>query len=256
MTWSEFWGDFDKGNYKAQVERMSEDELRREHVIIRQKTMSAGAGTGLGFAAAFHTIGASLVAALPNMRRLDYNTDKLNIIESRMDSKGWAPNKLRKRDVAMGVGPSLLAAAVVPGADHIASNLVGHAVGHGAAHWTSTHASDVVSHAVHSPELFTQGVQDGVQTQLHAVGEAIAGHPVPLVPVDVIATNTPWFAGNAAGQAVTGAAEIKLVESTAKYTVKLGASAAGSLASRQKDNAKSKAVNVRGLSSYEETKSS
>jgi len=234
MTWDEFWGEFSKADYASQIEHLSEEDLRREHSIIRQKVISAGSTTTLGVGAAFHTIGASLLGAGVGARRLVYNKHKLNVIETRMNREGWPLDKLRTRDILIGAGPSIAAAVIAPGADHFASHAIGHAAGHGAAQYTTHHAGEAVSHAVHHPEVFTRAVEQGVHDQIHAVGQAIAGNPVPLVPVDAIATNTAWFSGNALGQAAASAAEIKMVESTAKYATKYGTQSFAVVASRNK----------------------
>jgi hypothetical protein len=115
MTWDEFWGDFSKAEYVAQIAHLSEDDLRREHSIIRQKLISAGSTTTLGAGAAFHTFGASLLGAGVGARRLVYNTHKLNAIEAGMNREEWPLGKLRKRDIIIGAGPSIAAAVIVPG---------------------------------------------------------------------------------------------------------------------------------------------
>lgn len=106
MTWNEFWGDFSPHSYAITIKSLTEPELRKEHAIIRQKSLAAKTGIGAGVLGVVHTCGASLVASGINLRKLDLLDQKLSIIEDRMESKGWSPTEMRGRDILMAVGPT------------------------------------------------------------------------------------------------------------------------------------------------------
>lgn len=105
MTWAEFWGDFSPHSYAITIKSLGERELRKEHAIIRQKSLAAKTGIGAGVLGVLHTCGTSLVASGINLRKLDLLDQKLSIIEDRMESKGWSPTEMKGRDILMAVGP-------------------------------------------------------------------------------------------------------------------------------------------------------
>jgi hypothetical protein len=120
-----------------------------------------------------------------------------------MRKEGWVTSELRKRDVLMAVGPSVVAACVAPGVD----SLTGHLAGHAASHFAGQHAADTVSVAMHNTVPFVHAAEQGFSNQVSAVAHGLTGHAVQLVPIEWVASNTPEFFGNMAGQALASTAE-------------------------------------------------
>jgi hypothetical protein len=156
-----------------------------------------------------------IFGTLINGRRVVYNTQKLNIIEARMERQGWETTQLRKRDVAKAVGPSAAASQLVaPGVEHLGSHFAGHAVGHGAGAFTAHHASDLASATMHHPVDVISGVAEGVKAQGEGLLHACGTHH--LVPIEALRTS-PGSLGFIAGQAGATAVQIKTAEHLAEH---------------------------------------
>lgn len=207
MTWREFWGDFDKAEYANSIKHLKEHELRRKHDLIRKKVVAARSATTASGAAIIHTAGFSAIGAGVGYRKQRYNVQKQKIIEDRMRREGWRIPEMRTRDFLMAAGPSAVAGAVVPGAEHFIS----HAAGHGAAAFTASHASATFSAVAHDPSTFFHAMANGASAQLHAVSQWLAGHATQLVPIDSVASNTPSFLGYVAGQGAANSVEMGIV---------------------------------------------
>jgi hypothetical protein len=203
--------DFDQDVYEAKIHVFTEEALRREHSIVRQKCLSCDATIALGAVNCIHTGGTSLIVSGIGCRRLLYNEKKKKIIEECMAENNWKLSKLRKRDVLMAVGPAVIATAVVPGADA----LTGHLAGHGASLFTGQHTVETMNSAVHDTVHFMHGLESGIHDQVSAMAQGLSGHAVQLVPVDCVATGTTDFCGNMAGQAFASTAEIAFTKKAA-----------------------------------------
>jgi hypothetical protein len=210
MGFNDFF-DFNEAAYKKEIYLLSEEAIRREHTIIRQKRLAAKASIGMGAFTAIHTGGATLVFSGIGFRRLQYNNKKKEIIEACMADENWEPSRLRKRDILMAVGPSVVAATLAPGLDHA----IGGLAGHGASIFVGQHTPDMASLAMHNTTPFLHAVEGGVDTQVLAVAHGLAGHAARLVPVDSVATCTTEFFGNMAGQALASTAEIAVTKQAA-----------------------------------------
>jgi hypothetical protein len=216
MGFDDFFG-FDEAAYKNEISLLTEEALRREHAIIRQKCLASKASIGLGAFSAAHTGGTSLIFCALGARRNHYNEEKRDIITQCMADEGWMKSKMRKRDILMAVGPSAVAATVAPGLDHV----IGGLAGHGASAFASHNAAELASQAIHHTAPLAHAIGDGITAQVSAMAQGLAGHAVPLAPVDSIATCTTQFFGNMAGQALASTAEIAVTKTAARQLASL-----------------------------------
>ena len=127
--------DFSTYSYSQEVENMDEFQLTSIHKSLQQKLLGNKSATTTALAASFvHPL--SLGAAALSGRQLYVNQQKREIVERRLEEKGWNGHDLRFKDVLIGVGPGAVAGAFAPGLDHVAHHVAGQitasAVHHGA----------------------------------------------------------------------------------------------------------------------------
>lgn len=142
--------EFQSTNYRRQIERMNEDQLRAEHQRITRKLVSILTALGVSTAA----IPSTLVSAIPagiSARRLDVNTQRKEIIEARLAQKGWAGHELNAKDMLYGVLPGAVVSHIAPGSEHLVEHGVRHVaermmVEHGAGQAAVYGASEAIVH--------------------------------------------------------------------------------------------------------------
>lgn len=146
--------EFQSTDYRRQIERMDEDQLRAEHQRIKRKLVSISTA----LAASTVAIPSTLVSALPagvSARRLDVNTQRKEIIEARLAEKGWAGHELNAKDIFYGALPGAVVSHFAPGSEHLVEHGVRHVaermmVEHGAGQAAVYGASeDIVRHGSH-----------------------------------------------------------------------------------------------------------
>jgi hypothetical protein len=118
--------DFEPDAYRAEIADLDEEQLRSLHKRIQRKLVSAGAQTGVGLGAAGSTGGISLFGSAIGGRRLIVNSQRCEIIEARLQEKGWSGHDLKVKDLACGAAPSIITFGLAPGADHAVNAAVTH----------------------------------------------------------------------------------------------------------------------------------
>ena len=153
---------------------------------------------------------------------------RLAIIEARLQEKGWAEYKLRKRDYAAPIAAIGVVGMVMPAADA----LVGHFAGHAATHCASTmhvatsaaahHGADAASVVGHHPEVFMKAVEHGAQAQVSELTKGAVGHAASVVPVGDLAVQNANAVGYAAGEVLMKTAELKSTSFAVKRLTEMG----------------------------------
>ncbi|KAK1759927.1 hypothetical protein QBC47DRAFT_458116 [Echria macrotheca] len=133
--------DFSPAVYRREIEPLSEPQLRRLHAQIQRKVLGSTVGAGASVAAAPATLGASLALTAISARRMDVNSQRLDVIEARLREKGWTGNDFDMGDFLLGVGPVALG-HLIPGADHVGHHLVDRAVDHAAGTLAAHHGTN------------------------------------------------------------------------------------------------------------------
>jgi hypothetical protein len=101
MTIAEFFGAFSASEYRARVKRMSREEFIREHAIARSKVCTTVASAVVGSGAASFTLRFLLFGLAIGLRPVSCNSEKLHILEQRLEEEDWEATGLRKRDFAL-----------------------------------------------------------------------------------------------------------------------------------------------------------
>jgi hypothetical protein len=172
----------DEGEYWREICAMSETRLRAEHKIIQQNLVSAGAGAGASGVAGFFTFGLAWGLTAVNARRINVNSRQCDLIERRLREQGWSGHNMRKRDFALGVGPSVAVELVIPAGGALLCQATQHAATSAAAHATTAATQ-------HAAQAASQHI---VQTATAQVAQNIATH-APSDAFTSVATHTSTF---------------------------------------------------------------
>jgi hypothetical protein len=207
--------DFQPTAYKCEIAPLNETQLRALHKRIQRKVVGAVAGAGLSAWAVPATAGLSLIGTGIAARRIDVNRQRCDIIEERLREKGWHGNDFGLGDIAWGVAPVGLAAALAPGADHFVDQAATHLATHIAAHHGTNHlvdqaASHVVTHTAGNHG--TRHLIDRAATHVqHMAGDHAAG-------VDMVIASTNPTMANELIYKTTHTVGERMAETAGKWT--------------------------------------
>lgn len=218
----------DEVDYKREIFCLNENELRELQASASRKTLGASAAIGASLASIFLTGPLALISGAVSIRRLNVNDRRLDIINARMEEKGWAQYEVRKRDLAAPVAAIAIANLVVPGADA----LLGHFASHATTHFASTahvatsaaapHGAGVARVVAEHPEVFMRAVQHGAETQIAEITNGAIGHVASVVPVTDLAGQCANSAGYTMGEALTNNSVHKATSLAVKCVTKFG----------------------------------
>lgn len=187
MTIGDFF-DFDKVEYAHRISLYDVDRLRKQEVVKTRQHTAAICSITTGAVGALPSCGGTLLLSSYGARRLAVAYRKLALIQAELTKRGIDLHEVRKRDVLIPLGASIVGMGVGFGIDEVAAvatNAIpmeaGLPPGSSITHALSTNASDTIS-----------GAAQGVTEQTREIGQAILNIDNGIPAAQDLARDTIW----------------------------------------------------------------
>jgi hypothetical protein len=101
QSWSHFKHGVNEPEFKEQLRGLGEDELRDVHKIMLRKRFAGKTSAVTGVTGALPTGGVSLISSFIGVRRAHINSERIGLIEERLEEQGWKGHKMGIKDYAL-----------------------------------------------------------------------------------------------------------------------------------------------------------